>query len=112
LTQPAEGSFLTALTAVVSPTSRAWKWILASSNPFDNPLIDPGCLSTEFDIFTMVQTIKDVQTFTAVSPWAGTFSHPVGTAAMSPFDANWGVVNPDLTLKGAKGLRIVDASVF
>ncbi len=38
--------------------------------------------------------------------------HPVGTASMSPADASWGVVNPDLKLKGAKGVRIVDASVL
>ncbi|PBK63865.1 hypothetical protein ARMSODRAFT_962604 [Armillaria solidipes] len=31
---------------------------------------------------------------------------------MSPADASWGVVNPDLKLKGAKGVRIVDASVL
>lgn len=42
----------------------------------------------------------------------GTVFHPVGTASMSPADASWGVVNPDLKLKGAKGVRIVDASVL
>ncbi len=31
---------------------------------------------------------------------------------MSPANASWGVVNPDLKLKGAKGVRIVDASVL
>ncbi|KAJ7199147.1 pyranose dehydrogenase [Mycena pura] len=38
--------------------------------------------------------------------------HVVGTASMSPYNAKWGVVNPDLTVKGVKGLRVVDASVF
>ncbi len=38
--------------------------------------------------------------------------HPVSTASMSPVGADWGVVNPDLLLKGAKGVRIVDASVL
>ncbi len=38
--------------------------------------------------------------------------HPVGSASMSPVNADWGVVDPDLKLKGAKGVRIVDASVF
>ena len=83
--------------------------------------------------------MKDVQTFISASPWAGfvigpvgdlanattdaekaalarklavVFSHPAGTAAMSPVGATWGVVDPDLTVKGVKGLRIVDASVF
>lgn len=43
-----------------------------------------------------------------------TFStaHPVGTAAMSPKGAKYGVVDPDLRVKGVSGLRIVDASVL
>ncbi|THH15922.1 hypothetical protein EW146_g4630 [Bondarzewia mesenterica] len=35
-----------------------------------------------------------------------------GTAAMSPYGASWGVVDPDLRVKGLDGLRVVDASVF
>jgi len=38
--------------------------------------------------------------------------HPVGSAAMTPKSASWGVVNPDLRLKRSTGLRIVDASVM
>jgi hypothetical protein len=38
--------------------------------------------------------------------------HPVGTAAMSPVGANWGVVDPDLKVKGAYGIRVVDGSVW
>ena len=41
-----------------------------------------------------------------------TVFHPVGTASMSPKGASWGVVDPDLKVKGVDGLRIVDASVF
>jgi choline dehydrogenase-like flavoprotein len=36
--------------------------------------------------------------------------HPIGTAAMSPVGASWGVVNPDLTVKKAIGLSVVDAA--
>lgn len=45
---------------------------------------------------------------------AGTSSlfHPTGTAAMSPKGADWGVVDPDLKVKGVEGLRIVDGSVL
>lgn len=39
-------------------------------------------------------------------------AHPVGTAAMTAKDAGWGVVDPDLKLKNAVGLRVVDASVM
>ncbi len=43
----------------------------------------------------------------AISIW-----HPSCTARMSAYNATDGVVNPDLTVKGVSGLRIVDASVF
>ncbi|KAG7087254.1 hypothetical protein E1B28_013235 [Marasmius oreades] len=38
--------------------------------------------------------------------------HPSGTAAMSRKGNKEGVVDPSLRLKGAAGVRIVDASVF
>ena len=38
--------------------------------------------------------------------------HAVGTAAISQRDASWGVLDPDLRVKGTKGLRVVDASVI
>lgn len=39
-------------------------------------------------------------------------AHVVATSSMSPYNADWGVVDPDLRVKGLKGLRIVDASVY
>jgi choline dehydrogenase-like flavoprotein len=39
-------------------------------------------------------------------------AHPVGTASMSAKGAKNGVVDPDLKLKKAAGLRVVDASVM
>ncbi|KAG6856868.1 hypothetical protein H0H87_012685 [Tephrocybe sp. NHM501043] len=41
-----------------------------------------------------------------------TSSHTVGTAAMSPKNANYGVVDPDLRVKRVSGLRVVDASIM
>nr|GAT44749.1 aryl-alcohol oxidase-like protein [Mycena chlorophos] len=38
--------------------------------------------------------------------------HLVGTASMSPVGASWGVVDPDLRVKGVEGLRVVDSSVL
>ncbi|PBL03982.1 alcohol oxidase [Armillaria gallica] len=44
----------------------------------------------------------------------GSFSayHMVGSAAMSSAGAAWGVLDPDLHVKGLMGLRVVDASVL
>ncbi len=44
--------------------------------------------------------------------YGSNINHPVGTARMSPKKAKWGVVDSELLLKGADGVRIVDASVF
>lgn len=87
----------------------------------------------------MKESVKAVQRFTSANAWkdyilspfgalasattdatiesfvrnnAGTIFHPVGTASMSPKGAGWGVVDPDLKVKGAEGLRIVDASIM
>ena len=38
--------------------------------------------------------------------------HAVGTAAISQRGDSWGVLDPDLRVKGTKGLRVVDASAF
>ncbi|KAF8918132.1 aryl-alcohol oxidase [Mucidula mucida] len=138
LTQPATGSFLTILAGVVSPVSRGCVTI-NTTNPFADPLIDPAFLTNAFDEYTMVQVMKDTEKFLSASSWDGfiiepygdladastdelklqysrtygsNINHPVGTARMSPKKAKWGVVDSELLLKGADGVRIVDASVF
>lgn len=113
---------------------------LASSNPFDKPLIDPRYLTTDFDVFTKREAVKSIMQLSQASVWNGyitgrfgsnfaaaqtdaeidayvrslttTIFHPFGTAAMSPANSKTGVTNPDLTVKGTTGLRIVDASVI
>ncbi|KAF8512598.1 aryl-alcohol oxidase [Hysterangium stoloniferum] len=112
---------------------------LKTSNPFDPPLIDVGLLTTNFDIAAARQCVRTAQRFITAPVWKNyvlgpinTFpntttdaeldqyirahatqtGHAVGTSSMSPKGANYGVVDPDLVVKGASGLRIIDASVM
>ncbi|KAI0039272.1 GMC oxidoreductase [Auriscalpium vulgare] len=137
-TFPDTGRYFTMFTAVVSPKSRG-SVTLASSNPFDNPLVDPNFFSAPIDIAIMREAIKAARRFVSAPAWAdyltgefgpfaaartdseieayarnftNTIFHPTGTAAMSAFNASNGVVNPDFTVKGTIGLRVVDASIF
>ncbi|KAJ3903653.1 hypothetical protein F5879DRAFT_1010325 [Lentinula edodes] len=132
---PATGNFLTFSTSVSSPTSRG-SITLNSSNPLEYPLINFNLFSTTFDRFVVREAFRNTKKFLAAHSWddyilspptnattdeeldeyinqnAATENHPVGTAAMSSKSAAYGVVDPDLRVKGLSGLRIVDASVF
>ncbi|KAI0683735.1 alcohol oxidase [Cytidiella melzeri] len=135
------GNFFTGFTVVVSPTSRG-NITLNSTNPFDAPVINPGYLSTEFDIFTMREAIKSYRRFMAAPAWDGwvleefgefkqavsdaeidqyarnnaqTINHVSCTAKMGRSGSSGpgsGALNSDLTVKGTVGLRVVDASAF
>jgi choline dehydrogenase-like flavoprotein len=109
-----------------------------SSNPFDPPLIDPGLLASEFDLFALREALKRAQKFVSAPAWknyiiapiedlenitspaldqhirntGSSASHMVGSAGMSARNAMYGVVDPDLLVKGVSGLRIIDASVI
>ncbi|KAJ7745962.1 aryl-alcohol oxidase [Mycena olivaceomarginata] len=133
----ATGNFISFGMVVLNPTSRG-SVTLQSNNPFDPPLIDLGLLKTDFDIFTAREAIKRAYRFVQAPVWkdyiiAPTFdlsnlstealdqfirngassgAHLVSTAAMSARDASYGVVNPDLLVKGASGLSIIDASIL
>lgn len=112
---------------------------LASSDPFTFPLIDPAFYTSPFDAYAMAYAIKSARRFVQTSPWKDfivgpyaqvstastddeiiaaaransiTIWHPTCTARMSPKNASWGVVDPNLLVKGTTGLRIVDASVL
>lgn len=135
---PATGNFMTINTAVVTPTSRG-NLRLASSDPFTFPIINPNFFNTTFDQTAMVSAVRAARTFISKQPWQGFITgnfgevgaaqtdaeiiaasrdeivsiwHPTSTARMSPANAAWGVVDPQLRVKGIKGLRIVDASIF
>lgn len=111
---------------------------LNSADPLGKPNIDMGFFTKDFDILAMIEGVKLVQTFYNAPVWknyiieqtsplanatdaeledfirntAISTQHGVGTAAMSAINASYGVVNPDLRVKGASGLRIVDGSVM
>jgi choline dehydrogenase-like flavoprotein len=95
-------------------------------------------LQSDFDLFTLREALKSAQRFFKAPAWQDVIigptqnlenittdaldafirnavtpsSHLVGSAVMSARDAEDGVVNPDLLVKGARALRIIDASVF
>ncbi|GJJ07845.1 hypothetical protein Clacol_002050 [Clathrus columnatus] len=123
---------------VVTPTSRG-SVTISSNNPLDAPTIDPAFLSTEFDILAFREALLTTVAFFSTQPWkdfilspvqpfpnisdinsidsllkesAESSFHPVGTAAMSATNAQFGVVNPDLRVKNVEGLRIIDASIM
>ncbi|KAK0224287.1 alcohol oxidase [Armillaria fumosa] len=127
---PPPGNFFSIGIAGLCPLSRG-NITINSTNPLDPPLINPNYFSHPQDIAIMQYAVESAKNFVAAPAWdgyilggtanitenvlrdgVGTVFHPVGTASMSPADASWGVVNPDLKLKGAKGVRIVDASVL
>ncbi|KAF9012815.1 aryl-alcohol-oxidase from pleurotus Eryingii [Hymenopellis radicata] len=131
-TTPSTGSYLTVISAVVSPTSRG-NTTIPSTNPWDAPIIDLQLFSTQYDIDAMVQSLKDAQTIVASEPWADyvlgpfgdlvnattdgdlaeysrrnavTVNHSLGTARIGE------VVDSELKVIGVSGLRVVDASVL
>ncbi|ESK83269.1 aryl-alcohol oxidase [Moniliophthora roreri MCA 2997] len=131
---PSVGRFLSVLTAVLTPTSRG-SVKLSSSNPFEQPAIDYGLYTTDFDINAQVEAMKLAQQFLQLPQFQGIvqgpfgalanattdqdlaayartntqiYSHPSCTASMGP----GGVVDSKLKVKGVEGLRVVDASIF
>ncbi|KAJ7187767.1 alcohol oxidase [Mycena filopes] len=132
------GNFMGIIAAVVSPASRGWVTI-NSSDPLDAPLINPNLVGTEVDLFFMRYSVKAAFRIAAAKAFEGyvispafdlnststddeidafvrshssTVFHPVGTNSISPRGSDFGVVDPDLLVKGLKGLRIVDLSVM
>lgn len=113
---------------------------LSSSDPFANPVIDPNYLTSDFDKFAMMAAVRSTFKYLDSPAFKGllgeplvdlaldsgsdstlldyirnntvTVNHACGTARMSPTGANWGVLDPDLRVKGVRGLRVVDASIF
>lgn len=108
---------------------------LASTDPFESPLIDFGVYTTDYDINAQVEAMKiidevlslpqfdgivlgpygdladaktDEQKALYAKQTVGVYDHASCSASMGP----GGVVDSTLKVKGVQGLRIVDASVF
>ncbi|KAK6995732.1 GMC oxidoreductase [Favolaschia claudopus] len=134
---PPTGNYVSIFPALVSPASRG-SVTLPNNDPLSAPLINPNFLLAGLDQLVMREALKSCLRFAAAEPWkyfiispmggvnltstdaeldafirqnAGSVFHPVGTAAMSSKDASWGVVDPDLRVKGVRGLRVVDLSI-
>ncbi|KAJ7692580.1 aryl-alcohol-oxidase from pleurotus Eryingii [Mycena rosella] len=134
---PATGNFISIVPELVVPTARG-SVTLNSTNPFANPIVDPKLLTTASDVYVLREAFRGVLRFASLPAWkdyiispvglsfnvtdadldeyirenATPAYHTVGSASMSPKGAAWGVVDPDLRVKGLKGLRIVDLSVL
>ncbi|KAJ7239418.1 aryl-alcohol-oxidase from pleurotus Eryingii [Mycena haematopus] len=116
---PSSGHFMTIVTAITAPAARGALTLL-SANPFDHPNINPNMLGTDYDMFLMesapyedLAAATDPASLKAyIQAKSATIFHPVGTAAMSPVGATWGVTDPNGVVKGLSGLRIIDASIL
>ncbi|VDC04855.1 unnamed protein product [Peniophora sp. CBMAI 1063] len=138
---PSEGNFFTIIVNVISPASRG-NITLGSLDPLDKPVIDPNFLSAPVDIEILREGIKMARRFVSAPAFADyivaefgdfadaltdeeieafaransdTVDHVVATVPMGRAgctEAGCGALNPDLTVKGTTGLRVVDASAF
>ncbi|TFK35254.1 pyranose dehydrogenase [Crucibulum laeve] len=134
----ADSPVVSAYLVTLNPISRG-SVTINTTNPFDDPLIDPAYLDDDFDVLTLREGAKAAARLFSAPTWKGyilgitgglenattdaemdeyfrntasTNAHPVGTASMSAKGSNYGVVDPDLRVKNTIGLRIVDASVI
>lgn len=132
----APGHGVTLAVELLQPESRG-AVRLASGDPTEPPVIDPGYLTAESDLRGLVAGVRiaervfdtaalrpflgapmapypgkvdDATLATLVREYAQTAFHPVGTCRIGSDDA--AVVDCELRVRGLHGLRVVDASVM
>ncbi|KAI0342184.1 aryl-alcohol-oxidase from pleurotus Eryingii [Trametopsis cervina] len=135
------GNYMAINTQIMAATSRGTVTI-NTTDPLALPVLDLKLMTTDWDKAAMREAVRASLKFTSAKAWSdyvlqpygnfakvaqdpsdanideyvaercGTIWHGVGTAAMSPKGATWGVVDPDHRVKHTLGLRVVDASVF
>ncbi|KAF9517673.1 GMC oxidoreductase [Hydnum rufescens UP504] len=135
---PEEGHFATLAVVPLSPSSRG-SITLQSSDPFAAPLIDPAFFAEKIDLAIAIEGIKAARDFAKSHAFKGHIGaeygalahahtdaeleayirkytialwHPTSSTALSAKGSHHGVLDPDLTVKGVKGLRVVDAGAF
>jgi choline dehydrogenase-like flavoprotein len=109
------------------------------SDPDSQPVVDYRTFSNPLDLQVAIPIVDFVRKFNSLNAFAGlgavevspgtnvtsdaaiakflissfapTFAHPSGTASMMP-EEHGGVVGPNLTVYGVKGLSVVDASII
>ena len=134
---PFDGTHITTCVLMLMPNSRG-SITLSSANVEDYPVIDPNYLSSEADRTILRQAVRRILRAIETDDWkeiiesettpdgypplttgssdedidarvrrcACTWWHPAGTVSMGK------VVDTQLRVKGIRGLRVVDASVF
>jgi choline dehydrogenase len=123
---------------VARPQSRG-EIRLRSADPNANPIIDHRLQSAQSDVDKLVAGLKIVESACRapglaeiitgtlrpdplpasdqeweayVRTWGGIGYHSIGTCRMGPAEDELAVVDPQLRVRGVRGLRVVDASVM
>ncbi|THU85808.1 hypothetical protein K435DRAFT_805604 [Dendrothele bispora CBS 962.96] len=118
--QPDEGHFLTKIAVVSHKSEGSLTLTSAEGGAFTHPNIDYGLLTNEFDLVAIQQALRDADTFLNATSWTSpspSIIAPFGdwATARDGTDADRDAyirMNRITLVKGIKGVRVVDASIF